>query len=56
MQVQPRPLGYLKATKLTNEELGQIAGGTEKLSVQTTQKGTGTPPGPLDVELEQIWD
>jgi len=56
MQVQPRVLGYLTSKELTNHDLAQVSGGEAKLSVQTSQRATGQPPGPVDVEFDQIWD
>ena len=39
-----------------NKDLGSISGGTSKLTVQPSQKLSGHPPGPVDVEIDQIWD
>lgn len=55
MQVQPRVLGYLNAKELTDEELGRISGGVNKMTVTPTQKLTGTP-GNEDFEFDQNWD
>lgn len=56
MQVQPRALGYLNAKQLTNEELCKVAGGCKTYTVTPSQKLTGQSPGPVDIEIDQVWD
>ncbi|MBA2651042.1 MAG: hypothetical protein H0U73_02035 [Tatlockia sp.] len=56
MNNNQRVLAYCQAKKLTNEELIEISGGAAKMSVEHTQKGSGSYPGTTDVEFDQIWD
>lgn len=50
-QTEKRPLAYSVA-----QELIQIAGGTYKLSVQSTQRSIGNLPGPAEFEVDPVWD
>jgi hypothetical protein len=51
-----RVLAYKKALEISNDELQNIAAGSVKLTVHTTQRITGYYPGPTDVVTDQEWD
>ena len=51
-----RVLAYEKATELKDSDLITISGGSAKMSVKSVTSATGYYPGPVDVEVVQIWD
>ncbi|WP_165475112.1 bacteriocin [Legionella yabuuchiae] len=56
MEKKTRVLGYYTSKELSNEDLMKISGGSVNLTCQHTQRGTGSFPGNLDAEADQIWD
>lgn len=56
MTKENRVLAYEKATELKDIDLLAISGGSIKLTVSNVSRATGYYPGPVDVEVVQVWD
>ena len=56
MDKENRVLAYEKATELKDSDLIAVSGGSAKMTVSNVTQATGYYPGPVDVEVVQVWD
>lgn len=56
MNKENRVLAYEKATELKDSDLIAVSGGSTKMTLSNVTRATGYYPGPVDVEVVQVWD